>query len=494
MGLIIRQGAKSSLVSYIATLLGVVNTIVIYPMTLEIEQLGEIQFVIQTATMLVPFMVLGFTSVSNKFFAKYADVKDGVQGFFTLLLIPPVISSLLLILLYYVFRDQLFEFYGHERGVSPLAIKMLVGVTILMSFASLANSYSSNLKRIAIPAVLNNAIKLSLPVLCLLYFGDVIKFEYLLYGLVVHYLLVLILFLRYLRKLGDVRLSLDLVRNIDRTEWNEMFRFALFGILAGLGTQLAIRIDAFMVTSLKTTYDNGIYTVATFMSNTIAIPLTLIGALSTPLIAGYWHNKDTEQIDNIYKKSSINLFVLGLGVFLVMWAALDGIFDVMPKGDEFKLGRQVVLILAAAKLVDMVSGLNSQILSMSEKYVMYFVFLVVLSFMNVGLNIMLIPRIGIEGAAIATLVSITLFNIMKYWYIKVRFDLDPFTFDTLKVLVLGALLFIGLEMTPFFANPILDLAVVPGVVALIYTAIILRMKVSDDLNDLYRKGLKWLKR
>ena len=494
MGVIIRQGAKSSLVSYIATLLGVVNTIVIYPLTLEIEQLGEVQFVLQTASMLVPFMVLGFTSVSNKFFAKFNDSDNGVQGFFTLLLIPPLISAILMVVLFYFFKEPIFDYYGDSRGVSPLAIKVLLAVTIIMSFASMSYSYTSNLKRIAIPAVLNNAIKLSLPVFCLLFFFEVLTFNQLLYGLVLHYIVVLVVYAYYLRKIGNIRLNMGLIRSLDKDSYRTMLRFAFFGILAGLGSQLATRLDAFMVTSLKTTYDNGIYTVANFMSNTISIPLALVGAISTPMIAGYWYNNEMDKIDEVYKKSSINLFVLGLGVFLVMWAALDGLFDVMPKGDEFKVGKTVVLVLAGAKLVDMVSGLNSQILSMSERYVMYFVFLLVLSFTNVALNVTLIPRLGIEGAAAATLVSIVLFNVLKYLYIKFKFGLDPFTLDTLKVLIVGLILFAIIDYIPLTPWKVVNLILLPGSAALIYIVVILRMGVSDDLNGLYRRGREWLKK
>jgi O-antigen/teichoic acid export membrane protein len=488
MGVIIRQGAKSSLVSYLATVLGIINTIIIYPLTLEIEQLGEVQFVLQTAAILVPFMVIGFTSVSNKFFAKYSEKERGVQGFFTLLIIPPILSAILLIILYYIFREPVFDYYGDSRGVSPLAIKVLVMLTIVMSFASVANSYSANLKRIAVPAILNNFIKITLPTLCILFFTDVITFEFLLYGLVGHYLLLLIVFIFYLRRIGKISIDLSLVKSLKKPEYSAILRFALFGVLAGLGSHLATRIDAVMVTSLKSTYDNGIYSVAMFVSNTIAIPLTLVSAISTPMIAGYWHKKELTEIDSIYKKSSINLFVLGLGVFLIMWAALDGIFEVMPKGDEFKMGKTVILLLGLAKLVDMVSGLNSQILSMSEKYIMFFIFLVILSFSNVFLNIYLIPIYGIEGAAISTLISIFLFNLFKYTYIKYRFKLEPFSLDTLKILVLGLVLFGCLQVIPEFEIVWINLFVTPAAVLVIYTFIVLKMNVSEDLNRLYRKA------
>ncbi len=487
MGVIIRQGAKSSLVSYLATALGVLNTIIIYPSTLEIEELGEIQFVLQTAAMLVPFMVFGFTAVSYKYFSKY--VEEGKNSaFFTFIMLPPFFSGILLLLVYFLFNEGLIDYYTTHSGVSPLAIKLLVMLTIVMSFSSLANSFCSNLKRIAVPSVLNNLIKVTLPILCLLYFFQYISFEALLYGLVAHHLLMLGVFIVYLRKIGNIGVDFSMVKNIPKGEFLGIMRYALFGVLAGLGSHLATRIDTVMVTSIQNTFENGIYSVAMFVSNTIIIPLTLISSISSPLIAGHWAKNELDSINTMYKKSSINLFVLGLGVFLIMWSALDGIFEIMPKGDQFAAGKYVILILAGSKLVDMVSGLNSQILSMSEKYVMYFVFLLFLSFVNVVLNVYLIPIYGIEGAAVSTLISIFLFNLLKYLYLKIRFKLEPFSVDTLKILILGIVIFAAIQFAPRFENVWLNLTVWPGAVLVAYTFIVLKLNVSDELNRLYGKA------
>lgn len=485
MGVIIRQGAKSSLISYVATFLGVINTILIYPLTLDVNQLGEIQFVIQTATLFVPFLVLGFTNVSSKFFSKYVNEESGTSGFFTFLLIPIFFSSVAVVCIYFGFKETIISFYKERSGVSPLAIKSLFIVMGLMSFISILNSFSSNLKRIAIPSVFNNLIKVTLPLLCLAYYFDYLEFKSLFYGIIAHFLVVLLLFLVYLRKIGRIGLSFSLIKNIGKLELFGMGKFALFGVLAGLGSQIATRIDALMVTSIKSTYDNGIYTIASFMSNTIAIPLSLIGAISTPIIASYWLNKESSKIDAIYKKSSLNLFVLGLGLFLVLWAALDGIFEVMPKGGEFEAGKNVILILSFAKLVDMISGLNSQILSMSEKYLVFFYFLLFLSFTNVILNIVLIPRVGIVGAAYSTLFSIFFFNLFKFLYLQIRFNLNPFSIETVKVLVLGAVLFSLLTFTQEMGGVLQRLFVLPSITAVVYIIVILKLGVSPDLNRIY---------
>lgn len=493
MGVVIRQGAKSSLFSYLSIVLGFVNTIIIYPLVLEVNELGEIQFVLQTAVLILPFLIFGFSSVSTKFFSKYSSSDDDVSGFLTFLYLPPIITGILLIFLFYLFQETFFDFFKGERTVSSAAIKAIPLIAIFMSFSSISSSFSANLKRIAIPNLLNNLIKIVLPLLCLSYHYKLIDFNTIYLLLAFFYGVLVFVFFAYLRSIKKVKLTLSLVKKLDTPKILEMLKFAGFGILATIGSQLATRIDSVMVTSLKSTYANGIYSVAMFISNTVMVPLGIVAAIASPLIAGYWHSKNMKELDDIYRKSSINLFVLGLGVFLVIWASIDGLFALMPRGDEYAAGKLVILILGVAKLIDMITGLSSQMLSLSPKYPVYFYMLVGLAFFNVFLNIKLIPIYGINGAAISTFISLTLFNVLKFLYLRLRYNLNPFSWDMLKVLVLGCLLFLGLEYIPRFENHWLNLVLFPMLTIVVFLFVVLRLKVSEDLGNIYQNVLKRLK-
>lgn len=489
MGVVIRQGAKSSIVSYVSVFLGFVNTIVIYPLTLEIDQLGEIQFVLQTAFLLLPFLVFGFSTVSIKFFAEYNNSDEEKSGFLSFLYIPPLITGTLLLVIFYLFQDSFFAFFNSNESIRKEALNAIPLLAVLMSFAAISSSFSSNLRRIVVPNILNNLIKICLPVLCILYYYEIVSIPTIYCSLVVFYALLTIIFFTYIRYVGNLKLTLSFIRKLDFVKIYEMLKFAGFGVLATIGSQVATRIDGIMVTTLKSTYDNGVYTVAMFISNTVMVPLTLVAAIATPLIAGYWKTKDMEQLNGIYRKSSINLFVLGLGVFIAIWAALDGLFALMPRGDEFAAGKMVILILGMSKIIDMVTGLSSQILSMSPKYPVYFYMLLGLAFLNVFLNIQLIPIYGINGAAISTFISLTLFNLIKYLYIKIIFKLEPFTFDMLKVLMLGLVLILGIEFIPKFHSEWINLLFFPLLVLTTYVYVILKLNISEDLNSVYKNVL-----
>ena len=77
MGVIKRQGIKQSLVNYFAVVVGAVSVIFIYP--LDRETYGLARFVIDGGMFIAPFMMLGFSSVTIRFFPFFKDEKKGTQ-------------------------------------------------------------------------------------------------------------------------------------------------------------------------------------------------------------------------------------------------------------------------------------------------------------------------------------------------------------------------------------------------------------------------------
>jgi O-antigen/teichoic acid export membrane protein len=102
---------------------------------------------------------------------------------------------------------------------------------------------------------------------------------------------------------------------------------------------------------------------------------------------------------------------------------------------KFTGGLIVVLVVSIAKLYDNALGNNNAILFNSDYYRMVLIFGVFLTLITILLNLIFIPLFGINGAAIATFLAITLYNTLKVIYVKRKFDLFPFTTDSIKVIV-----------------------------------------------------------
>jgi O-antigen/teichoic acid export membrane protein len=105
-------------------------------------------------------------------------------------------------------------------------------------------------------------------------------------------------------------------------------------------------------------------------------------------------------------------------------------------------------------------------------------------------NLVLIPRYGINGAAMGVAFALTMFNAIKYVFVWMTLGIQPFSRGTLIVLVIGTAT-VGLNyVLPVFDNMLVDLVVRSGVVTVFYGGAVLVTKVSPDVNEIFRKGLR----
>jgi Osmosensitive K+ channel histidine kinase len=165
----------------------------------------------------------------------------------------------------------------------------------------------------------------------------------------------------------------------------------------------------------------------------------------------------------------------------------------MPKGEVFRNGKWVVFIVGVTKLYDLATGINSQILLNSKFYRFSLIAIFLLSILAIASNYLLIPRFGIEGAAAATLISIFLFNSLLLGFIYMKFKIQPFSLQTLKLLLLVALLYIGMSFFPEISNPFLSIGVKTIILTCLFVGFVYFTRISEDINELIRNILQRIK-
>jgi O-antigen/teichoic acid export membrane protein len=112
---------------------------------------------------------------------------------------------------------------------------------------------------------------------------------------------------------------------------------------------------------------------------------------------------------------------------------------------------------------------------------------------NVLFNFYFLPRYGITGAAIATFISLTCFNLIKFAFVWYKMGLQPFTLKNLQVLLFALIAYGLAALIPSINHYLLDILVHSGLFALIFGILVLAFKVSDDINNLYDSALSFLK-
>jgi len=286
-------------------------------------------------------------------------------------------------------------------------------------------------------------------------------------------------------------------------KFKSIVAYSGYGLLGGLGTTIIPFIDVLMLSTMHGFVSSAIYTIPNFMTSAIDAPRKALSNIISPLLTDSWQKNDLAHIEELYQKSSLNQLIVGLFLFLVAWINIDHIYDMVAfvmqgKGVDYSEGKWVLLILGLSKIVDMVTGVNSEIIGYSKYFRFNFYAVLALTVFAIATNYWLIPKYGIEGAALATMLSFLLFNISKFLFLWWKFKLQPFSFATLKVILLGVFTYFISAFIPSVGWIIPNILIKLFLISSVFMGSLLYFKLSEDINKLVFEfwnsiSKKWLK-
>ncbi|MEO5967522.1 MAG: polysaccharide biosynthesis C-terminal domain-containing protein, partial [Ferruginibacter sp.] len=166
-------------------------------------------------------------------------------------------------------------------------------------------------------------------------------------------------------------------------------------------------------------------------------PFRSIVAITIPILSRAWKNKDFDSIKRIYQRSSINLLTFSLLIFFCIWLNFtDGIlfFGINP---DYLEGKWVFFLLGIVTIIEMGTGVNGQIIGTSTFWRFELWTSLLLTALIIPLSYTLTVKYGIIGPAVANLVSFSVYNFIRYWFLWKRFNMQPFTIKTFEVIILA---------------------------------------------------------
>ncbi|MEY3050457.1 MAG: hypothetical protein RLY31_242 [Bacteroidota bacterium] len=487
MGVVKRQGILQSIVTYLGVAIGAVNTLWIYPAFLTKEEIGIINYVRESAGLLTLLTFLGSSELIIRFFPYFRNEREGHHGFLFLLACILLSGNLVLLAGYHLGRAPLHAYFGAKDNPDLyLAYLWMIPVlTFLASFSSLFALYASNFHRIVVPSAINEFLpKIGIPLMVIAYQFRLLDLDGVFRGILLVYLLITLSQAAYLRSIGQLHFRPDR-RLLSGDMLKEMGRYMLFGFLGGMGSRLSSEfINIVMVGTMTTLRSTGVFVIAYFISNVVDIPRKAIARITAPLLADKWKQGDLAEIATIYRKSSLNQLIVGTGMFLSIWIGIEQLYALMPNGETFLVGREVVGLLGIARLIDMATGVNSEIISYSRHYRYNLYFIGMTSLIHIGANLWLVPSLGITGVGVATILSLSFFNLSKLLLIHRKFGMQPFSRASLYTLILATAAYAAASRIPTTGFPLLDLLLLSGGFASLFALGVLGFKISPDINAL----------
>jgi O-antigen/teichoic acid export membrane protein len=365
----------------------------------------------------------------------------------------------------------------------------LIPLTLFFIYTSVYETYSSILERIVVPKFIREIlIRIMTISVILLFYFKIINLNQLIFLLVSIYGIASILIILYVNSIQKIKLRPQF-EFLKKGLRNDMLKFMLFMLSVGIGTSIAGKIDVFMISQKISLAGTGIFTIAYFMASFIEMPSRAVAQITTPFVSQALKDNDLPKINMLYKRVSINQLTIAGLLFCLLWINADNIFEIMPNGETYEAGKYIILFIGAAKLFDAVTGINSAILGNSKYYYYSLFFIFLLATLSIVNNLLLIPRYGIMGAAIATSISIFLFNACMVLFVWWKLKVQPFSRNTIKsisaILVVLALNFFLMELE----NPWFDAAFRSTITLVVFALIIYFLKASKDINDLAEKAV-----
>jgi O-antigen/teichoic acid export membrane protein len=441
MSSIRRQSIISSVVIYIGFLAGLVNT---YFFTREGNfteaQYGLTTIFIAIATMMAAFAMLAMPSYIFKFYHYYNDhLPPKKNDMITWALLVSTVGFILVMIAGWAMKDLVVKKYGTK---SPLLITYYywifpfgLGLTIYtvleaytwnMGKSVLANFFREVqwrlLTTLLIVLVITNTIKdfdLFIKLYAFTYPGIAVS---------------LFAYLVFTKKIYFTTKPSKVTRRL----LTKMITYSAFVFGGSLIFTISQVFDSFVLGSVLGLEIAGIFGLATVITSIIQAPQRGIVSASISHLSKAWKDKNTALLQRIYQRSSINQLIFACAIFLLIWMNFhDGVttFKLKP---AYLTAAEVFFILGLTKIVDMGTGVNSQIIITSNYWRFELLSGMVLLVLMLPLTFFLTKKMGINGPAIATLISVTIYNTIRIAFLWKKYQLFPFTVQSVYTLLLAA--------------------------------------------------------
>ena len=481
MGLIKRQALKNTATTYLGIGLGMLNLMVIQPKFLTSEEIGLTRLLFSIASLLAVFVPFGVTQLTQKYFPVFRNEEKRHHGFWGFMLLFPLIGFAVCSLFLWLGKPFIVQQYQAESALFNEFYNFLFPFTFFLALITSLNSYAFALYKSTVPSFLNDVVSRILNMIAFaLYFIKVITLEEMVALFISFYGLQLVLLFIYI--------AIE-----DRLGWKPNWSFIrqqrfstllvysgllTFGSVASLGLRY---IDAIVVGKYLPLSLLGIYAIASFVPNIIEAPMNAIDRIASSKMAAALAANNRKEMHSIYTKSTQITSVVGGLFFLGITISINEVLTFLPA--DYSQGNWVIVIICVGTLINTTSSSSAPILFNSSKYKQGVVLLISVAFLSFLLNLMLIPLWGLNGAAMATGISLVVYGLTRVLLVYKHHNLWPYTKQTGYLALVIVLLF-PLYFISFTQMASVDILIKSTIVTLVYGIIVLKMGMLHDLYDI----------
>ena len=482
MGIIAKQSIKGSIFTYIGVVLGYVTSALMMPHILSSEQIGLLDVLGSIAAIVASFGSLGFTNVINRVFPYFKSDKNK-QAFFEKRMIQFIsIGIILSIIVVLGLKNQIIDKDNYLLSTYFYYIIPLMIFTLTFGLLDVYNRMLYDiLSGILIKDVLFRLLNL---LFLILYFFKCISFhQFVIYYSFIWGGLLLLLTLSLVKKKAFIFNNSKI--NHSNIFTKSIIKVAVWGLFTSLASVAIERIDKLMINSFLGLSDTGIYSRAFYFGVLILIPSRSLKNIIFPFIGDALKNNNLEKVTSLYKKSSLILNIIGTFLLFNIWINIHNILELLP--EEYHKGKYVILYISITYLINIIPGIPGIILNASKFYKSISICYIIFFILIVLTNYILIPLLGINGAAIASLISMFLFMLIQTVIVYKKFNIHPFNYKHIVILSIGIILYYTFKYIPNNSNIYFDVFIKSSIFSISYIGLVYVIVLKRNLSILKLK-------
>lgn len=267
---------------------------------------------------------------------------------------------------------------------------------------------------------------------------------------------------------------------LDSLEKKELVRYSIPLLLSSLISVVLRKTDILMLGHIKDSADVAVYSIAVQVCTIIPFLKRITGAFLGPMVSSQYHSGRKKEVIHTYQILTKWELTFGTMIFLGIILFGDSILHIF--GKDFVSGHFALVLVACGYYAKVLAGQSGGILAMTGHPKVNLVTSVAALVVNIGLNLILIPRLGIVGAAIATMVSVIITSAISVIYLYYIQKIHPYTWQYFKPLIAAVISFITIKLL----NRIImwegfsDVLIKGVIFVIVYSLLIYLLKISQD--------------
>lgn len=476
MGIVLNQSFKNTIITYIGFGIGAINTLYLYPIFLGSTFYGLTNYITSSANVIMPLFAIGMQNTLVKFYSQYKTDEEKSR-FLSFTVLFPMLLIIPLLLIGLFFYDEILFFLSKKNTIVKSYIWLIPIIGLSMAYFEIFYAWA----RVHMHSVFGNFIKevglrlFSLFLLIAVYF-DWLTVEGFVYATAGLYFIAFLVTMFYAFSIQKPHFQFTRPVNS-----KDILVYTFYIILSGSVANLLLDGDKMILNQYMIIDNIAFYSVATYIALVISVPSRAMHQIVYPITAKLMHDNKHDELNTLYKKTSINLQFVGGFVMLCIFVNINQLYELVP--DEYRGGIPVVFMIGISKYFDLILGNNNAIIFNTKYYRMVLYLGLMLVFLTFVLNMIFIPKWGIFGSAFATLLSITLYSLAKLQFVVKKLHLYPFTRQTVESIVLTFILFLLFYFWEFPFYQLISIALKSILVTILYVYLNYKFKISIDINN-----------